>query len=155
VPALSYLSQFERLNEKAKTGQLTTAEYALLSKLDLGELHQFEQARDLSIELLKKWLSTYKFKDWKKTETRGLAVTHEMKETRASEIAAALSDNEKWHSHGRGINKNTLISELNLKIGDFSEIAGLKPEITEYYELLRDYMIRQELPSFVHTKAYF
>jgi hypothetical protein len=60
VHALSYLNQFERLNLKAQNGQLTTAEYALLSKLDLGELHQFEQARDLLVS----WLSKYKFKDW-------------------------------------------------------------------------------------------
>ena len=58
VPALSYLNQFERLNAKAAQGQLTTAEYALLDKLDLGELYQFEQARELSVELLIKWLSS-------------------------------------------------------------------------------------------------
>ena len=46
VPALSYLNQFERLNNKAQAGALTTAEYALVSKLDLGELYQFEQARN-------------------------------------------------------------------------------------------------------------
>lgn len=45
LPALSYLNQFERLNTKAAGGQLTSAEYALLSKLDLAELHQFEQAQ--------------------------------------------------------------------------------------------------------------
>jgi len=62
VPALSYLNQYERLCQKADAGQLNTAEYAQLSKLDLGELHQFEQARELSIELLENWLSQYKFK---------------------------------------------------------------------------------------------
>ena len=41
VPALSYLNQYERLNEKSMTGELSTAKYALLVKLDLGELHQF------------------------------------------------------------------------------------------------------------------
>lgn len=63
VPALSYLNQFERLNEKSQEGSLTTAEYALLGKLDLGELYQFEQARALSNELLVNWLSQYKFKN--------------------------------------------------------------------------------------------
>ena len=88
VPALSYLQQFERLNMKAQEGQLTTAEYALLSKLDLGELYQFEQARELSIELLIKWLSQYKFKHWTTTETRGIQVTPEMRIGRAEEIAS-------------------------------------------------------------------
>ncbi len=60
VPALSYLNQYERLNDKAKNGDLSTAEYALLVKLDLGELHQFEQASvlphtDSSISCNRRW----------------------------------------------------------------------------------------------------
>ena len=108
VPALSYLNQFERLNEKAQNGQLSTAEYALLNKLDLGELYQFEQARELSIDLLIKWLTQYKFKNWVTTETRGEEVTEEKKMERAREIAALLYDPEKWHSHGRAIDARTL-----------------------------------------------
>ena len=108
VPALSYLNQFERLNQKAKDGDLTTAEYALLDKLDLGELYQFDQARALSNELLIKWLSTYKFKDWRTTEARGRKVTKRTKVSRARRIAALLNDPERWHSHGRAIDRKTL-----------------------------------------------
>ncbi len=155
VPALSYLNQFERLNEKAKQGELTSAEYALLSKLDLGELYQFEQAKELSIELLVNWLSIYKFKDWKKTETKKEKVTKKMKKDRANEIAEILSDNTRWHSHGRSINMQTLIDEIKLKIEDYSKIQDLGPSVREYFELLRDYMNRENLGSFVHTKEYF
>jgi hypothetical protein len=155
VPALSYLNQYERLNEKARRGDLTTAEYALLTKLDLGELHQFEQARDLSIELLKKWLTRYKFKNWKITETRKIDVTPEMKAERAEEIAGELSNPERWHSHGRGISKETLTEELNLKIRDFEEIKGLKESILPYFELMQDYMFRQDMNAFVHTRDFF
>lgn len=155
VPALSYLNQYNRLNEKAALGQLTTAEYALLSKLDLGELHQFEQARDLSIDLLKRWLSAYKFKNWTVTETRKQPVTPEMREKRAETIATQLSNNELWHSHGRGINMTTLRNELQLKIDDFSENDQLAPAIKEYFELLRDYMKRHSFGSFVHMRSYF
>ena len=56
-PALSYLNEFERLNKKSEEGKLTSAEYALVSKLDLGELYQFKQARELSCELLIEWLT--------------------------------------------------------------------------------------------------
>ena len=101
VPALSYLNQFERLNRKAEEGNLTAAEYALLSKLDLGELYQFEQARELSVELLVKWLSSYKFKGWVKTETRGIDVTEQMKQERAQQIAGLLNETARWHSHAR------------------------------------------------------
>ena len=155
LPALSYLNQFERLNTKAAGGQLTSAEYALLSKLDLAELHQFEQARDLSIELLKNWLSKYKFKNWAETETRHLPVTPQMRERRAAEIAELLNKNERWHSHGRGIPMAMLAGdEFKLKIEDYSLLPCNK-KIRDYYELLVDYMNRQKHISFVHTTDYF
>ena len=45
--------------EKSRTEALSTAEVVLLQKLDLAELHQFELARDLSIDLIKKWLNDH------------------------------------------------------------------------------------------------
>lgn len=156
VPALSYLNQFERLNEKAQDGQLTTAEYALLNKLDLGELYQFEQARELSIDLLIKWLSQYKFKNWKVTQTRQKTVTEEMRGARAGEIAALLNDPEKWHSHGRAIDMQTLRGEeVKLRIDSFEDDPDLCEKIRGYFELLKDYMHREQLVSFVHTREYF
>ena len=155
VPALSYLSQFERLNHKSKEGNLTTAEYSLLSKLDLGELHQFEQARELSIELLIKWLSKYKFKDWTRTETRNIEVDEKHRQDRAEKIASLLNDTERWHSHGRSINLDTLTTELQLRIVDYSKDVGLNEAVHGYFNLLRDYMIREELPSNVHSRHYF
>ena len=154
-PALSYLNQFERLKLKAENGKLTTAEYALLNKLDLGELYQFEQARELSIELLIKWLSNYKFKNWKTTDTRGMKVTKNMKEKRAKNIAALLNDPERWHSHGRAIDRRTLREEVNLKIDDLEQNANLYKCVRNYFELVKDYMHRESFLSFVHTKEYF
>ena len=155
VPALSYLIQYERLNSKAETEALTTAEYALLSKLDLGELYQFEQARELSVELLVKWLSRYKFKNWTNTESRRLKVTPELKKERAQDIADLLNDPERWHSHGRAIDMRTLQEEVSLKIDDLSENKVLHKDIRDYFELLKDYMHREQIMSFVHTKGYF
>lgn len=155
VPALAYLNQYQKLNEKASQGNLTTAEYAMLGKLDLGELYQFEQARELSVELLIKWLSQYKFKDWKKTETRKISVTKNLKQERAKEIAKILNDPDRWHSHGRGIDISTLRNELKLKIEDYSENEGLSKSIRNYFNLLVDYLSRQKLISFVHTEEHF
>ena len=155
VPALSYLNQFERLNKKAQDGVLTAAEYALLSKLDLGELYQFEQARELSVELLVKWLSRYKFKGWDKTETRGVEVTKQMKQKRAQHIADLLNKTARWHSHARGIDVKTLRGEVGLKIDNLAEEPSLYRSIRTYFDLLKDYMDRQKLYSFVHTKGYF
>ena len=156
VPALSYLNQYERLNKKAQEGELTTAEYALLNKLDLGELYQFEQARELSQDLLIKWLSQYKFKRWTKTETRKEPVTQDMKMQRATHIAALLNDPEKWHSHGRAIDMKTLRGEeIKLKIEDLEEDSALCQVVRKYFDLLKDYMDREQLIYFVHTREYF
>lgn len=155
VPALSYLNQFERLNSKANSGQLSTAEYALLNKLDLGELYQFEQARELSIDLLIRWLSQYKFKNWNKTETQGNIVTEEMKTTRAREIAALLNDPEQWHSHGRAIDIKALRNVVRLRIDNFEDHDDLYKEVRSYFGLLQDYMQREQLVSFVHSREYF
>ena len=155
VPALSYLSQYENLIEKSRNEALSTAELVLLQKLDLAELHQFELARDLSIDLLKRWLTSYKFKDWTETETRGISVTQEMKEDRASWIARQLNDQERWMTHGRGIDMRTLQEDLALKIEDYGADPDLKQAVWDYFWFLRDHMVRNGLVSFVHTLDFF
>lgn len=155
VPALSYLNQFERLCKKAESGQLNTAEFALLNKLDLGELHSFEQARELSHDLLITWLSKYKFKDWKTKESSGAEVTEGDKRARAEEIAKALSDNSKWHSHGRAIPRDVLINHLKLKIDKIEDVDKIESIIKDYFGLLKDYMQRQKYHAFIHSKFYF
>jgi hypothetical protein len=155
VPALSYLSQFQRLCQKADSGQLNTAEYALLNKLDLGELHQFEQARELSIDLLEKWLSQFKFKDWTKHSSTGAPVTADEKRARAKEVGVALNNNERWHSHGRGIGRETLTQEIRLRIDKIEDCPDLLSSLTEYFALLKDYMDREQYGTFVHTREFF
>jgi hypothetical protein len=155
VPALSYLSQYQRLCEKADAGELNTAEYALLNKLDLGELHQFEQARELSIDLLENWLSQCKFKDWHTHASTGKPVTADEKRLRAKEIGVALSNNERWHSHGRGIGRETLTNEIRLKIDKIEDNPKLLSSLDEYFALLKDYMGREQYQMFIHTREYF
>ncbi|WP_420621890.1 SDH family Clp fold serine proteinase [Candidatus Poriferisodalis sp.] len=155
VPALSYLTQYEKLIAKSENESLSTAELVLLQKLDLAELHQFELARDLSIELLKQWLASYKFKDWTTTETRRKAVTKQMKEDRASEIARKLSDQTRWLTHGRGIDMKTLRDELDLKIDDLNDRPDLKHAVWDYFWFMRDHMAGNGNESFVHAINFF
>jgi len=99
VSALGYLEQYNRLIEKSKQAALTDAEINYLcDKFDPGELYEYEQARELSIDLLKKWLVDYKFKNWTTTAGRKLPVTREIKEERATLIASLLNDTRRWHS---------------------------------------------------------
>lgn len=163
VPALSYLIQYERLLEKDRKGELTNAEFALLSKFDLAELHQFEQARALSITLLKKWLANYKFKNWTETQTNHTLVTSVMRVKRAEDIATALSDNTRWHSHGRGISRSTLESDdIKLKVDDLAAFpkadanaTDLRTSVRKYHHCLSDYMRTVKTGIFVHSRAYF
>ena len=155
VPALSYLAQYDHLIEKSMNGALSTAELVLLNKLDLAVLHQFGLARDLTIELLKLWLTSYKFKDWSKTETRRIPVTKKMKEERASEIAHQLSDQKRWLTHGRGIDMKTLRDELRLRIDDFGANPDLKKAVWDYFWFLRDHMRINRIESFVHAHNLF
>ena len=151
VPALSYLYQFEDLIKKSKTEPLTTPELILLEKLDLGELHTFKEARDLSIELLQKWLSKYKFKNWTKTESSKIDVSEQMKIDRAKEIAEKLSDNKRWHSHSRGVSRETLQDELNLKIDDLDTDKELSDLVYSYFDLLVEIFIKERIESYIHS----
>ena len=144
VPAMGYLEQFEKIVEKSKTGKVSPAEIDMLRRLDLGDLNRYEQARNLTITLLKKWLVNYKFKYWKTHQStpgkKGFAVTMEEKEERAEDIAKKLGDISLWHSHARHICIRTLRNELKLKIEDYTENSGLSKNIAIYYGLAIDYI---------------
>ena len=156
VPALSYLNQYRRLCDKADAGKLNMADITLLDKLDLGELYQFEQARELSCDLLTNWLSTYKFKEWTTHSVSGACVTDSEKKQRAQEIADALSDNERWHSHGRMISRETLVSNpIRLKIENLEDVLNLSPDFDRYVSLLQDHVQRGKFFTFVHSREYF
>ena len=45
--------------------------------------------------------------------------------------------------------------EVKLKVDSFEDDAELYKLIRAYFELLQDYMHREKLLSFVHTKEYF
>lgn len=150
--AIGYLVQWERLVEKAQNGQLTTAEAQLMiDGFDQAELYLFEQARELSVTLLKEWLAKYKFKNWHVTETRKQKVTTGMREQRAEEIARELNNPAKWHSHGYGISMEVLRRELNLLIDDFDAKPDVAIAIKDYYSLLDDYMMKRGDNGVLHT----
>ena len=154
VPALGYLIQFDRLLRKADKGTLNTAELTLLvEKFDPADLYRYEQARELSISLLKEWLVRYKFRNWRRTETKGTPVNDQMRKRRAQAIAKKLSDSGYWHSHGRGISMEVLRRDLNLRIEDFGEEPTLSESIRLYGKLLRDYMSRLRHAAVLHRRG--
>lgn len=154
IPALGYLVQYERLLEKDRQGTLTTTEGAiLLDNFDQAELYKFEQSRELSITLLKEWLAKYKFKNWVTTATRGEPVTPEKRQQRAEEIAAALNDTQRWHSHSRGISMEVLREAVNLQVEDYAKSPELSRALKAYYRLFTDYMVRRNQSEVIHTRG--
>lgn len=153
VPALGYLDKINELLDKAKQNTLTQAEFLILKDFDLAELKQYEQAKDLAISLLKKWLTQYKFKDWNQ-HSDGRTVTQQEKENRAVKIAELLSDNKKWNSHGYPIDIETLTTELKLKIEDFSKDTKLNSLIVKYNDCLEEYINIKKYQRFVQTRNF-
>lgn len=159
VPAQGYLDKVEELLGKSVAGTLSNAEFMILQSLDLAQLSRYQQARDLTVTLLKKWLVEYKFKDWKVHGTtpdmKGQPVTDEEKQQRAEEIARQLGDNRLWHSHGRMISCVTLAGVLKLRIDDYSNDTDLRPLILQYNDLITEYIARGEFKHFMHNRFYF
>lgn len=152
IAALGYLDKVNEFVMKATTGNLTNAELIWMKEIDLGELRSFEQARDLTIDLLKRWLVVYKFKSWNQ-HRNGNPVTPAEKQQRAEEIAMELSDNKVWKSHGKGITI-TELTNLKLKIEDYSNDAVLRPLIRDYYNTMEEYVRTHNLGLFIHNRVF-
>ncbi len=151
---LSYLEQYERFVQKSMEGTLTSADLVLLQKLDAADLRQYELAAELSVRLIRDWLVRYKFKDWSKHRSTGEKVSNDGKIKRAEEVARALNDQERWGTHGRGINREVL-AELKLKIDNLESDVKLSNLTKEYFWFLRDLAFKEEAQSLVHNRFYF
>lgn len=152
VPALGYLDKINDLINLAKEGNISQAEFLILKDFDLAELKAYEQARDLTVDLLKEWLVEYKFKNWNYSKSKNCVVTNKMKEEKAEEIAKELGNNNHWHSHGRPINIEKL-SKMGLKIKDFGEDESLHSAIREFHNLMIENMIASNSTAMILTKG--
>ena len=157
VPGLGYLEKYNNLVEKSNSGNISPAELEfLIRKFDPAELFALEQAKAHSENLIEKWLSKYKFKNWDKKENSGEPVTEDDRKARAKSIARLLGDPTEWNSHGRGISLRTLESDkLKLRIDNFGEDKELNSIIREYYDLLIDYCGKLGAEIAIHTKHRF
>lgn len=152
VPALGYLDKINDLINLAREGNISQAEFLILQDFDLAELKAYEQARDLTVDLLKEWLVEYKFKNWNHSKSKNCVVTNKMKEEKAEEIAKELGNNNHWHSHGRPINIEKL-SKMGLKIEDFGEDESLHNAIREFHNLMIENMIASNSTAMILTKG--
>lgn len=147
VPVLGYLDKMEEFVEKSRKGELSEVEFLLLRDQDLAFLKKCEQQKNLTIELIKKWLVLYKFKDWDANDNE--------KNRRAEEIANTLGDNKKWCSHGRCIDIKALEDDMKLKIDNYGDNIELKEIIRSYNDLIISYIKKCGYMMFFHSRNYF
>jgi hypothetical protein len=150
VPALGYLDKVNELIDKASADTLSNAEFLILKDFDLAELKGYEQAKELTITLLKDWLVKYKFKNWNNHKDSTI-VSNAEKVARAEEIATSLSNNQKWKSHGRPIHIDVL-EDLKLNIHDYSDEKETRDKIIAYHRLLANYLIETNINIFINTR---
>jgi hypothetical protein len=152
------LAKFKEITElinNSSSPQECRAELAyLVKKFDPALLFHIEQGIEHGISLITEWLPKYKFKDWRKTSTKGKSVSVAMKKSRAKKIATTLGDASKWHSHGRGISLNELGgSDIKLIIDDFGSDAVLGEKIKNYHGLASDYYTnKMGVSGYIHSK---
>lgn len=154
VPAQGYLDKVEELIQKSRDDCITKAEFLILQTQDLAVLRAYEQAKNLTVTLLKEWLVSFKFKDWEQHKN-GTVVTREEKIIRAEEVAKLLGDNTIWHSHGRMLGIDTLENVLKLKIENYTDNKTLHKKIRTYNDLTTEFIARREYPSYFHSRNYF
>lgn len=156
VPAIGYLDKIAEMYDKAAKKTLTSVDFAFIQGVDLAELRKYEQAKELSIKLVTKFLKNYKFKSWitHGTHNVGSPVTNTEKEKRATEIADKLCNNSYWFSHGRYIGISTLTNELKLKIENYTDIPELKNLIRTYNDLVIGYISTNNYRYFFHTRKF-
>lgn len=154
IPALGHLDKVNEIIGKSRDNTITPVEFQWLLAQDLAMLRFYEQARDLSIALLEKWLVQYKFKDWltHRTHNPGTPVTPGEKQVRANEIAKLLSNNAHWHSHGRMIGVRTLKEACKLEIDDYGAIPDLQRDIRTYNDALSDWLARMQIKAFLYSR---
>jgi hypothetical protein len=155
VPALGHLDKLDETMEKSRNNTIAPAEFQWIMNQDLAMLRLYEQARDLSVALLEKWLVQYKFKDWThhKTTNPGSVVTADEKQARANEIATLLSNNKHWHSHGRMIGMRTLREVCKLDIDDFGQDKDLQSAVRRYNDTVTEYISRMDIRAFLYNSA--
>jgi hypothetical protein len=122
--------------EVADTGALNKAYIPILQGISPGELQNAENALNFAKELVKGWLTEFKFKNWNSHASSGNPVTEDEKLDRAKEIADVLCSHSRWLTHGRSI-KITDLEAMRLKITDFSKVPDLSDAIRRYHTLLR------------------
>jgi len=125
VPAQTLIDGFEEAKKAIlEVGtDILPAYLPLLNKYDLHILQICENAKKLSEELVKDWLTKYMFKGDEKAAEK------------ADGIAKNLADHKKYLSHGRPIGINEA-KKIGIKVTDLRDNHDLRTKVWELYCVL-------------------
>jgi len=134
VPAQTVIDGFEEAKTiiKEKGPEILPAYLPLLNKYDLHILQICENARKLSENLARDWLTQYMFKNDKN------------KKQKAKKIATQLSSHKIYLSHGRPI-KIQDAKKMGLKINDLRDNIQLRNNIWELYCIIEIFLDRSPI----------
>jgi hypothetical protein len=117
VPAQSIIDSLTLLHSALQQGLDPRAVIALAQKIDPPMLDVASKALQHSRAIAEEWLKKYMLKD---------------NPTKAAELAASLSNNQQWLSHGRRIDIRKA-KELGLKVSLVDRNSDLWKNLWEYY----------------------
>jgi len=140
IPAQSILTLINDIQQRGSAllaggQQPLWTDLQILNNIDGKEIGAALNASGYSIELVKDYLTKYKFGAWDK-HRNGMPVTEQEKQTRAIEIASRLCDHSIWKTHSRGITREIAWEECRLKILHAESIAGLERAIRRLWALM-------------------
>jgi len=137
VSAYDYRAWVENKRQEAeKNGKLNPFDAAMVAQISPGEIYGVYNSLEFAVELVKKWLVNYKFKDWVVTSS-GRTVTPVMKSKRAREVALFLCNHMNWKSHGRSLKLEDLKEYLIIeRIDDKPDLAQIVYRINTILRLI-------------------
>lgn len=140
ISAHDYKEWVDSKREEAdKNGKLNPFDAVMVAQISPGELYGVINSLEFAKDLVKSWLEQYKFKNWKKTRTKGQEVTDMMRKDRANEVAEMLCDHTTWRTHGRSLKIEDLKEVLVIeRIDDDPKLANIVYRIKTVIRLLLD-----------------
>lgn len=149
----AFLEGLEKIKEEVSKSRILNPAYIpILQNISPGEIQHCENAQNFSRTLVKQWLSQYKFKHWDTHSSTGEPVTEQEKEDKAKSIADQLCKHSDWLTHGRSIHIPEL-TQMGLKITDYTLDSDLNEAITKYYTLLKMSLESTNMYKIVETTS--
>ena len=141
VPAQSILRTIGDIQSRgavklANGEQPNWTDIQILRNISATEIGNALTSSQYSIDLVKRYLHDFKFRNWATHSTSGLPVTPDERQQRAQEIATALCDHQRWNSHSYAISRDEAKDVCRLKICNAEDIEGLERAMRRLRALL-------------------